>query len=87
MARRITRKQLKEDEFVSTMDHLVRRFGEYWKAALGVIAAVLILVFAWWVIGQWSDSKNEAASAMLSQVVASYQEAVTDGGTADLATA
>jgi hypothetical protein len=87
MARRITRKQLKEDEFVSTMDHLIRRFGEYWKVALGVIGALLVVVFAWWVFSQWMGSRVEAASAKLSLVVTTYQEALAEGGTADLAAA
>jgi len=76
MGRRITRKQMKQDEFVSTMDHLIRRFGEYWKPALAALAGVLLIVFIWWMIGQWSGKKADAASEQLSQAVTAYQEAL-----------
>ncbi len=81
MGRRITRKQMKQDEFVSTMDHLIRRFGEYWKQALAVLGAVLLMVFIWWMIGQWSGKQADAASEQLSLAVTVYQEALAqDGG-------
>lgn len=87
MGRRITRKQLKEDEFVSTVDNLIRRFGEYWKMALVALGAVLVVVFVWWMIGQWSGSQADAASAKLNQVITAYQEAVVPGGAGDLSDA
>lgn len=87
MGRRITRKQLKEDEFVSTMDHLIRRFGEYWKPALAALGAVLVIVFVWWMIGQWSGSRVDAASARLNEVITTYQAAVAQDGSGDLAEA
>ncbi len=87
MGRRITRKQLKEDEFVSTMDHLIRRVGEYWKQALAALGAVLVIVFVWWMIGQWSGKQADAASGKLNQAVTAYQEAVAQGGDGDLADA
>lgn len=87
MGRRITRKQLKEDEFVSTMDSLIRRFGEYWKQALAALGAVLLIVFVWWVIGQWSGKQADAASMKLNQVITTYQEALAPDGDGDIAEA
>ena len=87
MGRRITRKQMKQDEFVSTMDQLIRRFGEYWKVGLAGLVAVLVIVFVWWMIGQWSGKQADAASEKLSQVVTAYQEAVARGGATDLSKA
>jgi predicted negative regulator of RcsB-dependent stress response len=84
MGRRITRKQMKQDEFVSTMDHLIRRFGEYWKPALAALVGVLMIIFIWWMIGQWSGKKADAASEQLSQAVTAYQEALAQDGGGDL---
>ncbi len=87
MGRRITRKQMKQDEFVSTMDQLIRRFGGYWKPALAVLGAFLVAVFIWWSIGQWSGSREDAASERLAEVITAYQEAVAQNGSGDLAEA
>ena len=87
MGRRITRKQMKQDEFVSTMDSLIRQFGGYWKPALVALGTVLVAVFVWWTFGQWSDSRVDAASARLNEVITAYQEAVTQDGSGDLAEA
>lgn len=76
MGRRITRKQLKEDEFVSTVDQLLRRFGEYWKPAAAALGAVLVVVFLWWVGGQWSGSRADKASVQLQVAIDSYQTAM-----------
>jgi predicted negative regulator of RcsB-dependent stress response len=87
MGRRITRKQLKEDEFVSTMDRLIRQFGDYWKPALAALVAVLVIVFIWWMVGQWSDSRADEASARLNEVIKSYQEAMAPGASGDVSEA
>ena len=87
MGRRITRKQLKEDEFVSTVDRLIRQFGEYWKQAVAALGALLVVVFVWWAVAQWSGSQADAASAKLAEAVSTYEEAVAQGGTGDIAAA
>lgn len=87
MGRRITRKQMKQDEFVSTMDSLIRRFGEYWKPALAALVGVLMIVFIWWMIGQWSGKRADAASDQLSQAVTAYQEVLAQDDGGDLAAA
>lgn len=84
MGRRITRKQLKKnDEFVSTMDRLIRKFSDYWKQTLIGIGAFLLIVFLWWVFSQWSGSRQDKASAMLSSAIKAFQQAQTDNGAGD----
>lgn len=84
MGRRITRKQLKEDEFVSTVDQLLRRFGEYWKPAAAALGCVLVVVLLWWVGSQWSSSRADKASALLQVAVDTYQAAIVQQPVADL---
>jgi predicted negative regulator of RcsB-dependent stress response len=87
MGRRITRKQLKEDEFVSTVDQLIRRFGEYWKPAAVALGAVLVVVFLWWVGSEWSSSRAAKASATLQVAVEGYQTAMLQQPPGDLGAA
>jgi len=74
MARRITRKQLKQDdEFVSTMDTVVEWFGENWRPIAGALAAVCAVVVIWWLVGLWNRSKAEDASLALAHAVTTYE--------------
>lgn len=80
MARRITRKQLKKnDEFVSTMDTLVRKFSDYWKQTVIGLGIFLLAVFLWWIFSQWSSSRQDKASVMLNSAIKVFQTAKTDG--------
>lgn len=77
MGRRITRKQLKQDEFVSTVDTAIQWSTNYWKpfaAALGVICAVILL---WWIGDRWSSSRTDQASYMLYQAISAYEKQVS----------
>lgn len=81
MARRITRKQLKkDDEFVSTMDNLIRKFSAYWKQAAIGLGTFLLLVFLWWVFTQWSSSRQDKASALLHSATEAFRQAQTQSG-------
>jgi predicted negative regulator of RcsB-dependent stress response len=84
MGRRITRKQLKEDEFVSAVDQLVRRFGEYWKPALAALGVVCVVVFLWWVGSSWSESRADKASSRLATAIDAYETAMTQQPPGDL---
>jgi len=75
MARRITRKQLKkDDEFVSTMDTLIRKFGDYWKQAAIGFGAILMIILLWSVFGHWSSARQLKASVMLNAAVKTFGE-------------
>lgn len=79
MTARITRKQLKEDEFVSVVDTVMRWLVANWRpltAALGAVAAVTLL---WWGATLWSGGRSDRASYLLHQAVAAYDQARSAG--------
>lgn len=74
MARRITRKQLKQsDEFVSTVDSMVQWTSENWRAIALAIAGVCVVAAGWWLVGTWSASRGADASYALSQAIETYE--------------
>ncbi|HSL19144.1 MAG TPA: tetratricopeptide repeat protein [Methylomirabilota bacterium] len=74
MARRITRKQLKQsDEFVSTVDSMVQWTSENWRAIALAIAGVCVVAAGWWLVGAWSASRAADASYALSQAIETYE--------------
>jgi predicted negative regulator of RcsB-dependent stress response len=81
--RRITRKKLKQDEFVSTVDQVFQTVSPYWRHAVGVLLAVAVVILLWRFTDTWSGSRAEAASAMLNEAMTTYEEAMAAGG-ADL---
>jgi len=74
MARRITRKQLKQsDEFVSTMDMALQWLNDNWRPIAGAIAGICVIAVAWWMVGMWIDSRAEDASYALAHAVTTYE--------------
>lgn len=79
MGRRITRKQLKQDEFVSTADTFIRWFLDNWKPFAFGLGAVCLLIVMWWTVGRWSASRADQASLELHQAVVAFDEASQGG--------
>lgn len=77
---RITRKKLKQDEFVSTVDRLFQKVQPYWKHAIAAIGIVLATVLLWRAVAVWSGSRAEAASAMLDEAMTTYETSLEEGG-------
>lgn len=74
MARRITRKQLKQsDEFVSTMDTVLNWLSENWRPIAAGIAGVAAVAVVWWMIGLWSASRADDASYALHHAITVYE--------------
>jgi FimV-like protein len=71
MGRRITRKQLKQDEFVSIADTVFRWLSGNWRPVVGGIGVVSLIALLWWAGDRWSSSRSEAASYALYQAVSS----------------
>lgn len=74
MARRITRKQLKQsDEFVSTVDSMVQWMSDNWRPVAAAIVGVCVVAIGWWLVGKWSASRGADASYALSQAIETYE--------------
>ena len=74
MARRITRKQLKQnDEFVSTMDMVLQWLSENWRPIVAGVVGISAAAAIWWMFGLWSDSRSEDASYALNHAVIVYE--------------
>ena len=57
MGRRITRKQLKQDEFVSVVDSVVDKAQSFWRPIVAGLGAVVVLVLLWGMISWWTGSR------------------------------
>jgi predicted negative regulator of RcsB-dependent stress response len=74
MARRITRKQLKQsDEFVSTMDAVLHWLSENWRPIVAGVVGLCAAAVIWWMFGLWQDSRTEDASYALHHAVTVYE--------------
>jgi predicted negative regulator of RcsB-dependent stress response len=69
MGRRITRKQLKQDEFVSIADAVFRWLADNWRPVVLGVSAISIATLLWWAGDRWSSSRSDAASYALYQAV------------------
>jgi predicted negative regulator of RcsB-dependent stress response len=73
MGRRITRKQLKQDEFVSFGEAVFNKISEFWRPLLAGLGAVVVLILLWGAISWWGGSRSEGAAEQLYQAVAAYK--------------
>jgi predicted negative regulator of RcsB-dependent stress response len=74
MGRRITRKQLKQDEFVSTMDRVIQWFSGNWRPVVGGLGVVCAASLLWWLGSSWSNARAGKASYLLYQAMMAYEE-------------
>jgi predicted negative regulator of RcsB-dependent stress response len=79
MGRRITRKQLKQDEFISTGDSVMRWVIANWRPFVFGLAALCLVIVAWWAGTRWTGSRADRASYLLHQASTAVDEA-TQGG-------
>lgn len=82
MGRRLTRKQIKQDEFISFVDHGVHWMGQNWRQAAIGLAGVLVVALAWWGVTAFMAGRSDAGGRALADALAIY-EAPTGGGTPD----
>jgi predicted negative regulator of RcsB-dependent stress response len=67
--RRVTRKKLKQDEFVSIVDQMIQWISENWRPVLAALGAVVVVFLLWWGLSSWSGSRRAKASEMLAATV------------------
>lgn len=84
MARRITRKQMKHDEFVEAAFDFGHWVEEHWQKVVGGAVVLVIAIMSGYGFVSWRSARAEAASRLLAEGLASYQAAVTSGDAAGL---
>lgn len=80
MGRRITRKQLKQDEFVSTVDSLLQSVSGYWQPILTGFGALVVIILGWWFISNWVQDRAAEASYVLKDAISSYESSANLDG-------
>ncbi len=71
--RRLTRKKLKQDDFVSGVDKIVRWLAENWRPVALALAGLTAVFLIIWGATSWMGSREEAASWALHEAVTTYQ--------------
>ena len=82
MGRRITRKQLKQDEFISTGDSVMRWVIANWRPFVFGLGALCLVILAWWAGTRFTSSRSEHASYLLHQATTAVDAAVQGGDAA-----
>ena len=79
MGRRITRKQLKQDdEFVSSAELIFQWIADNLRPLLAGVAAVCVLAVVWWGATKWLGARADEASLLLNHAVTTFEgESVT----------
>lgn len=81
--RRLTRKQIKEDEFIGLVDRGVHWLGENWRQAAYGLGGAIVVALAVWGARSFLASRGEAAGVALSKAIATYSAPVGAAAPAD----
>ena len=74
MGRRITRKELKQDdEFVSAAEQIFRFIGDNLRPLLAAVGAVALVALIWWGVASWRGSRSEDAALLLNSAVTTFE--------------
>ena len=74
MGRRITRKQLKQDdEFVSAAERIFRWVADNRRQLLAAIGAVFAAAIVWWGVNAWMGTRTDDASLLLYHAVQTFE--------------
>ena len=75
--RRVTRKKLKQDEFVSIVDQIIQWLSDNWRPVVVGLGAVVVVFLLWWGLSSWTGHRRAAASQMLATTVEKLDAAKT----------
>lgn len=85
MGRRLTRKQIKKDEFLTFVDHMMHWMGSNWRqAAIGLGGAVGLAVL-WWGLTAVVAARSGAAERQLAAALVEYNAPVGADAPSDAA--
>lgn len=76
MGRRLTRKQIKQDEFITFMDRVVHWLSANWRQAAMGLGGALAVGLLWWGFTLLMGSRTLAATKALDEAVAILQAPV-----------
>ena len=85
MARKITQKQLKHDEFVDAAFDFGRWLEEHWKSVAQIVGLLFIVVVGGFFWVAWSNQRLAGAKQQLADGIDRYDAALAGGGAADTA--
>lgn len=83
MGRRLTRKQIKKDQFVSLVDRIFHWLGQNWRQAATGLGAVLAVALVFWGVTAFRGSRSDAAAQALAQALEAYGAPVGSAAPAD----
>ncbi len=73
MARRVTRKMLKEDEFVTIFDECLHWAQANWRPVAWGVGALAAVVLLWWGAATWLGGRSQDASYLLYRAVSAAE--------------
>ena len=83
MGRRLTRRKIKQDEFITFMDRVVLWLSANWRQAAMGLGGALALGLLWWGISVATGFRSVAATKALDEAVAILQAPVGQEAPAD----
>ncbi len=83
MGRRLTRKQIKKDEFITLMDRAVHWLTENWRQAAIGLGGALAVGLLWWAFTMILGSRTAAATRALDEAVQILEAPVGAGAPAE----
>jgi tetratricopeptide (TPR) repeat protein len=83
VGRRLTRKQIKRDQFVSLVDRVFHWLGQNWRQAATGLGAVLAVALVFWGVTAIRGSRSDAAAQALAQALETYGAPVGSAAPAD----
>jgi tetratricopeptide (TPR) repeat protein len=83
VGRRLTRKQIKKDEFITFVDRAVQWTGQNWRQAAIGLGVVLAAALVWWGVTAFLGSRTDAASQAIDGALAAYNAPIGSAAPAD----
>jgi predicted negative regulator of RcsB-dependent stress response len=81
VGRRLTRKQIKQDEFISLVDESVHWIGQNWRQAAMGLGGVLAVALLWWGVTAFMGSRSEAGGQAIADALAIYETPLSSAAT------